>query len=58
MHENGTNTTMYCFYLLMEKLVGRYFQVQSAYYQEQCNQKIPILVFLRQQVKCEEDKKG
>ena len=33
------------FYLLMEKLLGRYFQVRSPYYQAaQCNQKTPIPV--------------
>ena len=33
------------FYLLMEKPLGRYFQVRSPYYQAaQCNQKTPIPV--------------
>ena len=36
------------FYLLMEKPLGRYFQVQSPYYQAaQCNQKTPIPVSSR-----------
>ena len=36
------------FYLLMEKPLGCYFQVQSPYYQAaQCNQKTPIPVFSR-----------
>ena len=33
------------FYLLMEKSLGRYFQVRSPYYQAaECNQKTPIPV--------------
>ena len=36
------------FYLLMEKPLGSYFQVQSPYYQAaQCNQKAPISVSSR-----------
>ena len=36
------------FYLLMEKPLGRYFQVGSTYYQvAQCNQKTPIPVSSR-----------
>ena len=36
------------FYLLMEKPLGPYFQVQSPYYQAaQCNQKTPIPVSSR-----------
>ena len=36
------------FYLLMEKPLGCYFQVQSPYYQAaQCNQKTPIPVSSR-----------
>ena len=36
------------FYLLMEKPLGRYFQVQSPYYQAtQCNQKTSIPVSSR-----------
>ena len=36
------------FYLLMEKPLGRYFQVRSPYYQAaQCNQKTPIPVSSR-----------
>ena len=36
------------FYLLMEKSLGRYFQVGSPHYQAgQCNQKTPILVSSR-----------
>ena len=36
------------FYLLMEKPLGFYFQVQSPYYQAaQCNQKTPISVSSR-----------
>ena len=36
------------FYLLMEKPLGRYFQVPSPYYlAAQCNQKTPIPVFSR-----------
>ena len=47
------------FYLLMEKPLGRYFQVQSPYYQvAQCNQKIPIPVSSRWQVSSEKAKKG
>ena len=47
------------FYLLMEKPLGRYFQVRSSYYQAaQCNQKTPIPVFSRLQVRSEKAKKG
>ena len=47
------------FYLLMEKPLGRYFQVQSPYYQAaQCNQKTPILVSSRWQVRSGDAKKG
>ena len=35
------------FYLLMEKPLGRYFQVRSPYYQmAKCSQKTPILKFI------------
>ena len=45
------------FYLLMEKPLRRYFQVQSPYYQAaQCNQKTPILVSSRWQVRSEKAK--
>ena len=47
------------FYLLMEKPLGRYFQVRSPYYQAaQCNQKTPIPVSSRWQVRSEKVKKG
>ena len=47
------------FYLLMEKPLGRYFQVRSPYYQAaQCNQKTPIPVFSRWQVRSEKAEKG
>ena len=47
------------FYLLMEKPLGRYFQVRSPYYQAaQCNQKTPIPVFSRWQVRSEKVEKG
>ena len=40
------------FYLLVEKPLGRYFQVRSPYYQvAQCNQKTPIPVCSRWQVR-------
>ena len=46
-------------YLLMEKPLGRYFQVWSPYYQAaQCKQKTPILVSSRWQVRFEKVKKG
>ena len=46
------------FYLLMEKPYGRYFQVRSPYFQvAQCNQKTPILVSSRWQIKSEKVKK-
>ena len=46
------------FYLLMEKPFGHYFQAWSAYYQvAQSNQKIPILVSSRWQVRSEKAKK-
>ena len=46
------------FYLLMEKPLGCYFQVRSTYYQAaQCNQKTPILVSSRCQVRSEKAKK-
>ena len=46
------------FYLLMERPLGRYFQVRSPYYQAaQCNQKTPIPVSLRWQVRSEKAKK-
>ena len=45
------------FYLLMEKPLGRYFQVRSPYYQAaQCNQKTPIPVSSRWQVRSEKAK--
>ena len=47
------------FYLLMEKPLGRYFQVRSPYYQAaQCNQKTPIPVSSRWQARSEKAKKG
>ena len=47
------------FYLLMEKPLGRYFQVRSPYYQAaQCNQKTLIPVSSRRQVRSEKAKKG
>ena len=47
------------FYLLMEKPLRRYFQVQSLYYQvAQCHQKKLIPVSSRWQVRCEKAKKG
>ena len=46
------------FYLLMEKPLGRYFQVRPPYYQAaQCNQKTPIAVSSRWQVRFEKAKK-
>ena len=47
------------FYLLMEKPLGHYFQVWSPYYQvAQCNQKTPIPVSSRWQIRSEKAKKG
>ena len=47
------------FYLLMEKPLGRYFQIRSPYYQPaQCNQKTLIPVSSRRQVRSEKAKKG
>ena len=47
------------FYLLMEKPLGRYFQVWSPYYQvAQCNQKTPIPASSRWQVRYEKAKKA
>ena len=47
------------FYLLMEKSLGCYFQIQSRYCQAaQCNQKTPIPVSSRWQVRSEKAKKG
>ena len=47
------------FYLLMEKPPGCYLQVWSPYYQvAQCNQKTPIPVSWRWQVRSEKAKKG
>ena len=47
------------FYLLMEKPLGRYFQVRSPYYlAAQCNQKTLIPVSSRRQVRSEKAKKG
>ena len=47
------------FYLLMEKPLGCYFQVWSPYYQvAQSNQKTPIPVSSRRQVRSEKAKKG
>ena len=46
------------FYLLMEKPLGRYFQVWSPYYQAaQCNQKTLIPISSRWQVRSEKAKK-
>ena len=46
------------FYLLMEKPLGHYFQVQSPYYQvTQCNQKTPAPVSSRREVRSEKAKK-
>ena len=46
-------------YLLMERPLGRYFQVQSPYYQAaQCNQKTPIPESTRWQVRSVKAKKG
>ena len=46
------------FYLLMEKPLGHYFQVWSPYYQAtQCNQKTPIPVSSRWQVRSDNAKK-
>ena len=45
------------FYLLMEKPLGRYFQVRSPYYQAaQCNQKTPIPISSRWQVRSNKTK--
>ena len=47
------------FFLLMEKPLGHYFQVQSPYYQAaQWNQKTLIPVSSRQEVRSEIAKKG
>ena len=55
---NGTIVSQY-FYLLIEKALGRYFQVRSLYYQAaQCNQKTLILVYSRWQVMSEKAKRG
>ena len=46
------------FYLLMETSLGRYFLARSPYYHAaQCNQKTPIPVSSRWQVKSEKPKK-
>ena len=46
------------FYLLMEKALGRHFQVQSPYYQvANSNQKTPIPTSSREQVRSEKAKK-
>ena len=46
------------FYLLMEKPLGRYYQVRSPYYQmSQCNQKTPISVSSRWLVRSEKAQK-
>ena len=47
------------FYLLTEKPLGRYFQMRSPYYQvAPYNQKTPVHVFSRCQVRSEKAKKG
>ena len=47
------------FHLLMEKPLGHYFQVRAPYYQvAQCDQKTPIPVSSRWQVKFEKAKKA
>ena len=47
------------FFLLMEKPLGRYFQFRFPYYQAaKCNQKTPIPISSRRQVRSEKAKKG
>ena len=61
MHGHGTKKLKLpqYFYLLMEKPLVCYFQVRSPYNQAaQCNQKTPIPVTLKGQVRSEKDKKG
>ena len=59
MCKHGIKTTPVFFYQLMEKNLGRYFQVRSLYYQvAQCNQKRPIPVWSRWQVRSQKIKKG
>ena len=49
---------LWYFYLLMEKPLGHYFQVRSPYYQlAQCNQKTPISVSSRWQIRSEKAEK-
>ena len=59
MCKHGIKTTPVFFYQLMEKNLGRYFQVRSLYYQvAQCNQKRPIPVWSKWQVRSQKIKKG
>ena len=45
------------FYVLMEMPLGRYFQVRSPYYQAaECNNKTPISVSLKCQIRSEKAK--
>ena len=56
---NMTLKLPWYFYLLMEEPLGCYFQVRSPYYQPtQCNQKAPIPIYSRWQVRSQKAKKG
>ena len=58
MCEHVTKTTL-VFFMLMEKPLGHYFQVWSPYYlPAKCNQKTPLPVSSRWQIKSEKAKKG
>ena len=59
LNEPYFRSNAFQYYLLMEKPLGRYFQVQSPYYQAtQRNQKTPISASSRWQVKSEKAKTG
>ena len=59
LYANMTPKPLQYFYFLIEKPLGRFFQVWSPYYLvAQCNQKTPIFVSSRWQVGSEKAKKG
>ena len=59
LYANMTPKPLQYFYLLIEKPLGRFFQVWSPYYLvAQCNQKTLIFVSSRWQVGSEKAKKG
>ena len=58
MHEHDTKTSLVFLPVDGDEPPGRYFQVRSPYYlAAQCNQKTPILVCSRCQVRSEKAKK-